>query len=527
LPALIPLKHQLDGADTLAVPKRGILADHMGLGKTGTAVLLIHKIAASRSLVVGPKEVCRNLQEEIPKWTDLPVIGIKDRSRLERDIFLTSLNHLDRFVILMNLEAWSRDKEVILKLLDLQLDFVVVDEAHNINNTRTSAYKGLREITFAINKCPTCAALLKPTYRCQRNTCIPSESNRFRYCLSCGHQQALISLPECSCGTRTTTLLKQGASVQGILHITGTPIINYPTDLFPLVHLVDPAMFPSEKSFKNSYTYVGQGNKRTYKEGAQEQIIRALGSRYVARSQEDAGIVLPPQTTEILEYDRDTTNYAEQWKAYDLLEEMFALSLGGQLVPVTEIIVQITRLRQMVTWPQGIVTDEGTINVSKSQKLDIVESKINEYLRAQQRIIAFSQLTAPLHELQRRLGHQAVVYDGSTPTSLRERIRRDFGSKHRYPEWSVLLCNYKTGGASLTLIGATQAIRIDEEWSPAKNRQADGRINRIGQTEATRVHIPRISKTIDTWMAALNEFKHEMSGAFSQLDILKAIKEKE
>lgn len=522
----VPLHHQNDGAKILAVPRRGILADLMGLGKTCTACLWLTLIDANRTVVIAPKEVCRNLGEELGKWTDLPIIGLKDRPKAQRDVFLTSLMHVEKFIILINLEAWSRDKSVIERLLDLQVDALVIDEAHNINNLETSAFKGVRELAFGINKCPVCAALLKPKYKCSRANCgAGGRRNRFRFCMDCGHQQALLSLPECSCGTKPTTLLKRGSSVTGLLELTGTLIINGPTDAYPLVHLVDPMMFPTEKAYKDTYTE-RHGTRRTFREGAQEQLIHALGSRYVARGYEDAGIELPPQTTEILEYDRDRANYKEQWEAYDFLEESFAMMLGEDVIPVTEIIVQITRLRQMVTWPKGINTPDGSVNINRSQKLDIVESKINEYLKAQQRIVAFSQFKAPLHELARRLGDQAVVYDGSTPNNVRSRVREDFAQAHKYPQWSVLLCNYKTAGTSLTLVGATQAIRIDEEWSPAKNRQADGRISRIGQTQATRVHIPRIAETVDEWMAKLNEFKEEMSGPFSQMDILKAIKER-
>ena len=55
---------------------------------------------------------------------------------------------------------------------------------------------------------------------------------------------------------------------------------------------------------------------------------------------------------------------------------------------------------------------------------------------------------------------------------------------------------------------------IDEEWNGGKEDQAVGRFNRIGQTENTTVHIPRIMNTIDTWLANLIAFKRNVVAGF-------------
>ena len=47
-----------------------------------------------------------------------------------------------------------------------------------------------------------------------------------------------------------------------------------------------------------------------------------------------------------------------------------------------------------------------------------------------------------------------------------------------------------------------------------KNDQAYGRIDRMGQTEETNVHVLRLSRTIDTWMANLIENKRNMVDGF-------------
>ena len=93
-----------------------------------------------------------------------------------------------------------------------------------------------------------------------------------------------------------------------------------------------------------------------------------------------------------------------------------------------------------------------------------------------------------------------------------------------------MLCNYKTGGVGLNFTGATQMIILDEEWNAGKSDQAFNRIDRIGQTEETTVHILRLEKTIDEWMAKLIESKRDMVEGFEnkadlQAELLKALQE--
>ncbi len=532
----VALNHQTMAAKQLVRVKSGILADEMGLGKTLTSVLWLELLKASRLLVTAPKEVTSNLKEEIAKWTNRPIIDLRGLTKIARDTIIDAVKALDTFIILINLEAWSRDSSLLSGLISLRIEAIVVDEAHHLNNTKTLAFKGVRELVFAANSCPKCAALVTPSYKCSRKGCASGGGlNRFRYCMSCGHMQAFVSVADCDCGYEVGKDLKNALSVMGILAMTGTPILNNPSDLWPLLFLTYPDQFPSKKDYIDRYCFPVGGNRFVFRPGAQKKLVTKMGNRYIQRSREDAGIRLPPQTVEILEYEKDMRQYAEQWEAYKQIEDYFAIELEGEVVPFTEVVVQLTRLRQMVTWPDGIqIRDESgevlrQVNIGKSQKLDIVHEKILEYLECGQRVVAFSHHTAPLRELQRRLGSSAVVYDGSTNVDLRQRIRRDFAAHHKYPTWQTLLCNYRSAGESLTLIGATQGIIIDEEWSPGKSKQAYRRIDRIGQTQETRIHVPRISGTVDDWLANLNKFKEKMAAEFNEMadyqsDILRAMR---
>lgn len=500
------LPHQLAGAEYFAKSGKGLLADEMGLGKGGTACTWLGAIGARRTLITAPYEITSNLKQEIPKWvSDRPIIDLRGHKKDDRSAVYDLLSNFDEFICLLNLEGWRADTGIINRLVQLQFDSVLIDEAHHVNNGRTLSYKGLREIVYALNKCPRCSQLIRPVYTCNRKNCA-SKGERFRnrWCFKCGNVAAKVTVPRCGiCLFDPTKDPEKSRSVQHFLAITGTPVINSCKDWFWLESLWNPSL-TSQKAFldehcradaKGNYVWTGIGKKR---------LTNRTAPYYLARKRTDAGIVLPPQSVITREYEFDKENYAEQWKLYKRVEKQFKLDITSGTVGITEAVVQLLRLRQILVWPASI---EG-IEIKRSFKLDLVTELAKEFLQAEQRIVVFSHFKEPLRELERRLGTQSVVFDGSTSQGLREAIRADFGNASAsHPQWNAVLCNYRSAGEGLNLVGATQAIVLDRDWSPGRNKQAWARLDRIGQTQETAVHIPTILGTVDVWMDKLNEFK--------------------
>lgn len=515
---LTPYPHQIEGAEFFAESGNGILGDEMGLGKGGTFLTWLKLIKAKRTLVTGPKEITNNLLSEIPKWEiSRPVIDLRGYRQSQRDSVVSMLNQFDEFIALLNFEAWRHDQEMLSRLVSLRFDSVVIDEAHHLNNGKTLNYRGLREIIYAVNKCPDCGYRVEPVYSCQRKKCSRYKRRfSFRYCLACGLIATEVRLPRCEvCGADPKKDRINARSVRNVLEATGTPVLNHCKEFFWILSLVDKS-FTSERDFLNEFTFVDSRGRHVWTPTGKKRLIQRINHLYLARKRTDTGIRLPPQTINVREYDFDTDRYADQWKAYKRLEDEFKLDVESETLGVTEVVVQLLRLRQMLVWPKSIPG----ITIDRSFKLDIVTDLAREFLEAGQRLVIFSHFTEPLRELYRRLGSVSVVYDGTTSQSQREAIRADFSAGSHTPRWQAALCNYKSAGEGLNLVGATQAIILDEDWSPGKNQQAYGRINRIGQTKETAVHIPRILGTSDMWMAELNEFKTKIDSEV----ILEAIK---
>ena len=257
-----------------------------------------------------------------------------------------------------------------------------------------------------------------------------------------------------------------------------------------------------------------------------------LSPGMLSRTRESAGVVIPPAAHIIhsIPFEDMERDYPKQAKAYKQARDYAQIVLDPDrkiAMSMAIFIVVQMRLRQVLTWPGQIelkYKDEETneeivvasLDVHESIKLDKIEEDIREVMEEGERAVLFSQFKEPLHILQSRLGSRAVVYDGSTPHTLRNEIQLDFDVKtaSSQPRWDVVLCNYQAAGEGLNLNCASQMFILDEKWNPAYMTQAYGRIDRLGQTRDTTIHTYRIEDSIDEWMAALIATKGDMINGF-------------
>jgi SNF2 family DNA or RNA helicase len=325
--------------------------------------------------------------------------------------------------------------------------------------------------------------------------------------------------------------------------MTGTPILNKPQDLFSLLNLVNPLVFSDEKEFLAEYCHQGYSGKWGFNENGLARLVEKMKHFYVVRDRHEANIQIPPQVEQIYELEIDPVKYNRQLEAAKALNDYGILMLENALgerenVNLLYVITLILRKRQMMTWPAGIdFTDKETgihfkCDVDQSVKIDrIIEQNgggewvglIPEFANEGERVVLFSQFKQPLKEIERRLkvaGISVVRYDGDTPDHIANEVQIDFDRRYygedstRTPKWQVVLAHYKKGGVGLNFTHATQMIILDEEWNPGKVDQAYGRIDRMGQTEETTVHVLRVKNSVDEWLAALIESKANMISGF-------------
>jgi SNF2 family DNA or RNA helicase len=480
-------EHQWEGASTLALHGSGLLADDMGLGKTLEAIMFMDMVQSHRTLIVTPSETCNNFTIEMMMWAKHRYTWtLANQNKIGRRVMLDAVVYPrvesgQDFTITINYEQLYGDPDFYKELLRLQFDTIIIDEAHNFKNKKSVLFDKLQGL----------------------------------------------------CHAQTT---------KHVLPMTGTFIVNKPQDIWPALNLIDQDAFPTERQFLNWYCYYSNYDSRwVFRDGGVESMMRRLGGRIVKRTMEEAGIKLPEQHIHNVELAFDEAKYADQQMIIKQLAEHSQIILDmHRKTNVIDQLALITRQRQAIVWPASIVlkNPEGDVvfsvgeEVQESIKIDWAEAKIRELLAQGKRIAVFSQFTGGINELQRRLGKdRTVIYDGNTPNDVKIEAKKDFDRRHvtkngGFTKWDVALCNFKSGGVGLNFTDITETIILDEGWSPAMNEQAYRRTKRIGQTEETHVYIPRVNRSIDTWMKRLIDIKGNMVDGFNEtVDLTKELVE--
>lgn len=481
--------HQIDGAKQLAIAERGILGDKRGLGKTLTSIAWLDMLLVDKSIIFCPKEAATAFRKQFPRWAPhRPLFDLVSQKPNIRKAFLESLMDIPKWNIIINLEAWRKDPSILEGLVELGAEAVIIDEAHSIKDNRTSMFKGVERVVY-------------PDYA----------GNKY--------YDGVFRIP----------------SVKYVLPMSGTTFLNYPDELWPLLYLVDRKAWPDKKKFIFDYLYQDPYSGRyvfNKYAGSEQRLLKQLGIRYLQRDRKDAGVVIPPQEIVVHEIEWDTEKYYDQYQAYMDLERKSAILLENMdesAVMGVEGLALFTRLRQMITWPAGIeLRDPETkqlmfsCNVQQSIKVDFAVELLKQIKEESDRCVVFSQFTAPLNELKKRLdkeGIKAVILDGHTLPRMREMIKTDFDAAQtdeNHYRWDVVLANYKVGGQSLDFTGARQMVCVDQEWNPGRNDQAYGRTDRIGQTKETIVHVIRVVDTIDDVMQQIIDRKAAQGNIFEE-----------
>lgn len=519
------LEHQKQGVMFGAVAKRWILGDVPGLGKTWQSIGWLDLIEAKRVIVVVPADICDQwVGEAMTLAPHRHVVGLYKKTPKRRHELLDEMLTREEGMIVVNYEIWRRDTDVLAKLMKWQADSIIVDEAHALKNTRSANFKSIKSLVFVDNTCPSCGAQVNGIYEPQVHALAPRVA---RPCWKCGwtvgtHVRDYANPLEEYLATK---------SIKNALFTTGTPILNSPEDIYALLHLCDPILFKTVTQFLTTYCRENYlSGKWEFRPGAVANLKPLIEGRFLARTYDDAGVVIPEQHVHVVPVDLDKQEYPLQHRTIRQLSKAASILLdSGQRMTVMHLIALVTRKRQANVWPGGIEMkdEDGNVvfsvgdEVQESVKMDAVTENIAKFHAEGHRQVVFSQFKTALAEMEQRLtklGYRVVRLDGDTPEALRAEIKTNFyRAKEETPKWDILLANYKTGGVGLNLTSITKTHILDEEWNPGKRDQAYARSARMGQSEETEVYVYRIPGTIDTWMSNTIYRKEQLIGEFTDV----------
>ncbi|GAB3581207.1 DEAD/DEAH box helicase [Calidifontibacter terrae] len=288
---------------------------------------------------------------------------------------------------------------------------------------------------------------------------------------------------------------------QFTLAITGTPLENSLMDLWAMLALAAPGLFPRPDAFARTYRRpIEAGHQETL-----ELLRRRLRPLMMRRTKEVVAADLPPKQIQLMEVALTPKHGAyyhrhlqrERQRILGLLDDPDANRIA--------ILASLTRLRQLALDPR--LVDADYTAKEPSAKVGFLIEQLREITAEGHRALVFSQFTSYLKLARAALeeaGLTTCYLDGSTTN--RQQVIDDF----KEGDAAAFLISLKAGGVGLTLTEADYVFVLDPWWNPAAEAQAIDRAHRIGQENPVMVYRLVSQGTIEQKVVDLQQRKRDL-----------------
>ncbi|MFG1784497.1 SNF2-related protein [Rhodococcus oryzae] len=283
--------------------------------------------------------------------------------------------------------------------------------------------------------------------------------------------------------------------------ITGTPMENNLMELWSLLSITAPGLFPNPTRFAEYY-------RTPIENGGDAELLGRLRRRIkpliLRRTKEQVASDLPAKQEQVLEVELsprhrklyDTHLQRERQKILGLVEDADANRFT--------ILQSLTLLRRLSL--DASLIDETHASIA-SAKIDALLEQLEDVIDGGHRALVFSQFTGFLDRVRTRLDAEGVGY---TYLDGRTRDRAKVLGEFKNGDAPVFLISLKAGGFGLNLTEADYCFLLDPWWNPASEAQAVDRTHRIGQTRNVMVYRLIAKDTIEEKVMALQARKSEL-----------------
>ena len=274
-----------------------------------------------------------------------------------------------------------------------------------------------------------------------------------------------------SASKRTRASRRLARGVDCVLALSGTPLLNRPIELFPILNILDPERFPSRFEFAETWCdprwtpwgvkYLGSSNPR----GLNRLLLRSCMSR---RRKADVLKDLPPKQRFVVPLPLD--DHLE----YDKARDDFLRWLEG---------IDSTRAESAAK-AEGLTRVGYLLRLAARLKLSSVLEWISSWMDGNEgKLVVFAEHKEIIDALSRGSPARSVRIDGGTSIGERERAVHLFQTD---PTVRMLIGS-RSASVAITLAPAASDVAFAEMWwRPGDHLQAEDRCHRIGARQTVR-----------------------------------------
>jgi len=444
-PTLPPIKHKLKRAKTgeqfrgklMNFQKEGLdfllkssgnalLADEMGLGKT---VQTLSYVSTEKQtfpvLIVAPLVTLKNWEREIEKF-------LKKKSRngriIESESPSVTLIRTGKSKELPKTDIYIINYELLFKrAVDLDkvgIRTIVCDEVHNLRSKTTQKYKAIKK---------------------------------------------LAALP----------------SIQYRIGLSGTPIYNRGSEIWPIIDILKPGLLGSFKEFCEYFCYMNDKGKAIVLENKRASLRNELQKH----------VMLRRKKSDVLKELKDKVRYKEVIASdtdfyLEELDKIWKKLEAEQKVAQTE-------FSKSASYHRAIQSERQIAGVAK---LPHVINFVKNIMEIEESVVVFCH-----HKVIHKLLHESL--QEFSPVSIiggqSDTLRQDQIDKFQKGESKLMIAGIRAGNVGINLTRAKYVIFAELDWSPAIHRQAEDRLHRIGQKNTVFAYYLIGNGTLDDHVASI------------------------
>jgi SWI/SNF-related matrix-associated actin-dependent regulator of chromatin subfamily A-like protein 1 len=465
-----------------------LLGDEMGIGKTIQALGLINADPSlQRVLVVCPANLRINWQREAQKWLVRPTTIV-----IAEDATEIPVASAGPAVIIVNYERLivrkrepkepkpgaaptppkgpEPSERLLRALMADHFDLLVADEAHFLKNPKSSRTKSLLGVVERPKK-------------------------------------QIAGQP----GLETRARRR--------LFLTGTPILNRPAEIQPLLAVLNPAEFGNFFKFALRYCGAVEGKFGWDFSGASnlgELQERMRATVLIRRRKADVLPELPPMQCQIIVLPpngaaKAVAKEAAAWAPHEtaLTKLQLAVELAhasGNAVSYAAAAKALKRGKQVAFEAMAAVRQDLAL-AKVPQVIAHVQDMLAEGVT---KVVVWCHHHSVARQLSAAFGAAAVTLTGETPEAERQLAVDRFQND---PAAQVGVMSIKAAGVGYTLTAAKHEVYAELDWTPSWMNQSAARCHRIGTVDNVLVQHLVFDGSLDARMAQLLVAKQRVADA--------------
>ena len=278
--------------------------------------------------------------------------------------------------------------------------------------------------------------------------------------------------------------------------LSGTPILNRPIEIYPLIRFLDPHAFPDKFAFARRYCAAEKGYFGWDFSGASnmEELQRALRATVMIRRTKSQVLTqLPRKHRQMIEIDASGKLANKTWA-----KALRAMGLRPDAA-VSDDNAFRNRLLEVGSSNSAAFEEISSAMLETAMdKIPAILDHLADCLEAQEKVVFFCHHTAMVDAVMEEFGGCAVKVTGACSMREKQYAVDSFQDKDGA---SLFVGNIRAAGTGLTLTAASLAVFGERTWTPGEMLQAEDRLHRIGQEKPVLIQHLVMRDSIDAYIA--------------------------